>query len=294
LDDYLDSKLEFPHLNLSEANTNTTTLAGKPAYKLVYNYLLPASLGYTSESGLRKEMEIGTIINGRVYQATYSAHPDRFLQNLPIIQRMLDTLKIVPTDNPPASPSVNDVDFLTYENSTFGIKMRYPSNWLPTDELSLGNISFALPDDQPGLFDYMRPQDELPEVLDAVLSVEVIPLPYSYTVSESAFLDEYVPIWVSGKKENLTNFNLTKSRATTLDDSPAQILEFTYSVSPNLEHKALSIIAVENNILYHITYQPLGTTSHYTTLYYNNLPFVRKMIESFEISDAEGMSEKSF
>ena len=215
MDDYLGSKLEFPYLNLSEANTNTTTLAGRPAYKLVHYDLIPESLGYTSESGLRKVMEIGTIINGSVYQATYSTSPDRFSQNLPTIQKMLDTLEIIPTNQPPSSPSVNDVEFLTYENSTFGIRMQYPSNWLPTDEISSGNISFVLPDEesnQPGLFDFMRPQDELPEVLDAVLFVEVIPLPYSYNVSESAYIDEYVSIWVSGAKENLTNFNLTKSK----------------------------------------------------------------------------------
>jgi hypothetical protein len=39
---------------------------------------------------------------------------------------MLDTLEIVHTNKPPAPPSVNDKEFLTYENSTLGIKMQYP------------------------------------------------------------------------------------------------------------------------------------------------------------------------
>jgi hypothetical protein len=261
LNDYMASRLDFLNpFNLSESNTNTTTLVGRPAYKLVY-YELPSAY-----SGSLKVMEIGTIINGRVYQASYSTSPERFLQNLPIIERMLDTLEIVPTNKPPAPLSVNDVEFLTYENSTYGIKVQYPSNWIPTDDLGLGNISFVLPDeeyDQPGLFDFMRPQEELPEILDAELFVEVIPLPYSYDVSESAYIDEYVPIWLSGVKENLTDFNLIKSRATTLDDSPAQILEYSYSDEASVKQRALSIFAVENNIFYHIRYQPLGTTSYY-------------------------------
>jgi hypothetical protein len=94
---------------------------------------------------------------------------------------------------------------------------------------------------------------------------------------------------VSEVKENLTNFNLTKSRATTLDDSPAQILEFTYSDEASLEQRALSIFAVEDNIFYHIRYQPLGTTS-----YYDNIPIIRKMIESVEIVDTKGLLQEIF
>jgi hypothetical protein len=81
---------------------------------------------------------------------------------------------------------------------------------------------------------------------------------------------------VSGVKENLTNFNLTKSRATTLDDSPAQILEFTYSDEASVKQRALSIFAVENNILYHIRYQPLDIL----TSYFDIVPIIQKMIKS--------------
>jgi hypothetical protein len=277
LDDYLESRLEYLNpLNLSESNTNTTTLAGRPAYRLVY-YEVPFSIDS------RKVMEVGTIINGRVYQASYSTSPDRFLQNLPVIQRMLDTLQIVPTNNPPAPPSVNNVEFLTYENSTFGINIQYPSNWISTNEVGLGNISFVLPKDiQPGLFDFMRSKEQLPEYED-VFFVEIIPL--TYAVSESAFLDEFIPMWLSSMKDSLTDFNLTESGATTLDDSPAQILEYSYAyeVLPSIKQKALSIFAVEDNILYRIGYQPWSTTS-----YYDNIPVIRKMIESFEILEEKG------
>ena len=93
-------------------------------------------------------------------------------------------------------------------------------------------------------------------------------------------------MWVSGAKENLTNFNLTKSTATTLDDSPAQSLEYTYADKeiPDLESKGLSIFAMEDNVLYHIGFEPFDITS-----YYDNLPIVRKMIESFEILDKNGI-----
>ena|SRR5215207_10507402 len=84
----VDSRVDFLHLlNISESNTNTTTLAGRPAYRLVYH-----ELPFSNES--RKVMELGTIINGRVYQASFSTILERFLQNLPIIQRILDTLEL--------------------------------------------------------------------------------------------------------------------------------------------------------------------------------------------------------
>ena len=155
-------------------------------------------------------MELGTIIDGRVYQAKYSTSPERFLQNLPVIQRILDTLEIVPTNKPPAPPSVNDREFLTYENSTLGIKMQYP----------LG--SQILAEDVPYDVGFRLPDEEFPESSYDVLYVKATPLPYAYNVSKSAFIDEYVPIWVSGAKEGLRDFNLTKSKVTTLDDTPAQ------------------------------------------------------------------------
>ena len=131
-------------------------------------------------------------------------------------------------------------------------------------------IGFALP-------------DEVSDLFYDTLFVEVIPLPYA--VSESAFIDEYVPIWVSWAKGNLTNFNLTKSTATTLDDSPAQRLEYTYLDKDALAlTRELRIFAVEDNILYHIGYEPRSLSS-----YYDHILIIQKMIESFEILDTKRM-----
>ena len=181
---------------------------------------------------------------------------------------MIQSFELVPTDKPPSPPSVNDLEFLTYENSTYGIRIQYPSNWKPIDDVGLGNISFGLPDEE------SNPQG---------LFVGVVPLPYA--VSESVFLDEYIPIWLSSMKDNLTNFSLIKSKAYALDDSPAQRLEYSYTDewSPSLEQKALSIFAVENNILYQVGYQPT------TTSYFDNIPIIWKMIESFEILEEKAI-----
>jgi hypothetical protein len=249
-------------LDIIELNTSSS-LGGRPAFKYVLSYL---------ENDIKqKYLQIGTIISGKVYYIYFSAPEQKFSQYLPIIEKMIDSVEIVPTDEPPAPSSVNKaVKFLTYENSTLGIKMQYPSNSKLVDDVPNGT-GFALP-------------DGVSESLYDILFVEVIPLPYA--VSESAYIDKYVPIWVSWAKENLTNFNLTKSRATTLDDSPAQRLEFTYADedTPAVELRALSIFAVEDNILYHIGYRESDSFS-----YSDHIPIIQKMIESFEILDAKGI-----
>ncbi|CAN5295149.1 hypothetical protein BH18THE2_BH18THE2_40300 [soil metagenome] len=271
LDDYLDSRLDFSApLNLSESNTNTTTLAGRPAYKLVY-YEVP----FSNDS--RKVMELGTIINGRVYEARYSTSPDRFLQNLPIIQRMLDTLEIVPTNKPPVPPSVNDREFLTYENSTLGIKIQYPSG------------SQILVEDVPYDVGFRLPDEEFPESSYDTLFIEVYPLPLPNRQSQSMSIDTYIPSWISWAKENLSNFNLSNSKATTLEDSPAQLLVYTYA-DPDLgELKGVTVLAIENNILYTIGYESIISSA-----YYDHIPIIQKMIASFEILDTKGMPKEIF
>jgi hypothetical protein len=68
-------------------------------------------------------------------------------------------------------------------------------------------------------------------------------------------------------------------------------LEFTYAYknTPAVEERALDIFAVEDNILYRIRYQPWSATS-----YHDNIPIIRKMIESVEILDTKGMSPEIF
>lgn len=82
----------------------------------------------------------------------------------------------------------------------------------------------------------------------------------------------------------MANFNLVKSTATTLDDNPAQKLEYTYADKdmPVLDFKDLSIFAIQDNILYHIGYE-----SRISSTYYEHIPIVQRMIDSFEMKTNE-------
>jgi hypothetical protein len=73
------------NFNVIESGTNTT-LAGYPAYKIVWNETI-------DETDL-KVMEMGTIVRGDVYVVEYRAEPGRYPIFLAIVQHMINSLKI--------------------------------------------------------------------------------------------------------------------------------------------------------------------------------------------------------
>jgi eukaryotic-like serine/threonine-protein kinase len=76
------------HTNkLLELSTNSSILAGKPAYTLIGTYQDPSA-------GLQKLMEIGTIIGDKAYSVQYIADAPRYTDYLPTVQKMIDSLAI--------------------------------------------------------------------------------------------------------------------------------------------------------------------------------------------------------
>jgi hypothetical protein len=77
---------KFIDFNLIESSTNSS-LAGEPAYKLVFTDL-KHDINF-------KSMEIGTIIGNKVYTVTYTAgEKELYSYYLPTVQKMIDSLKI--------------------------------------------------------------------------------------------------------------------------------------------------------------------------------------------------------
>jgi hypothetical protein len=95
---------------------------------------------------------------------------------------------------------------------------------------------------------------------------------------ESPSIDAYTSALISLLRENLTNFNLLESNAATLDDNLAHELKYTYEKEWGINYKVMSLFTIKNNILYHIGYESLASSS-----YYDNLLIVLKILESFEI-----------
>ena len=79
----------FPDFNLIEASaSNNNTLAGFPAYEIVWTYKHPTY-------GMRKLVEFGTVVNGsKGYFVDYAASADKFSKYLPVAQAMTNSFKI--------------------------------------------------------------------------------------------------------------------------------------------------------------------------------------------------------
>jgi eukaryotic-like serine/threonine-protein kinase len=86
-----DYEAGLKEFKVIESDTNSSILAGKPAYKLVF----------TDEEDeiYYKTMDIGTIIGDKVYSLSYVAQREQYSDYLPTVQKMINSLKIMTTSN---------------------------------------------------------------------------------------------------------------------------------------------------------------------------------------------------
>jgi hypothetical protein len=88
--DYENKPSYFHAFKLLELSTNSSILAGKPAYTLIGTY-------QDRSAGLQKLMEIGTIIGDKAYSVQYIADAPKYSDYLPTVQKMIDWLVIKKT-----------------------------------------------------------------------------------------------------------------------------------------------------------------------------------------------------
>lgn len=99
----------FTLMNYKLIEVNDTLLSGFPAKRSVYSYLGD----YSDESEIIKVLEIVTIPGNRAYTVTYDSPILEFDDLLPIVKKIVESLKI--TDMPPCN-------FVENENFTGGGK----------------------------------------------------------------------------------------------------------------------------------------------------------------------------
>ena len=92
INQYLDRSLAhknstgFPGFNLIESNTNNRRLANNLAYTIVWTYTHPTY-------GMRKSIEIATILEGRGYFLDYTAATTNFSKFLPVAEKMIESFQ---------------------------------------------------------------------------------------------------------------------------------------------------------------------------------------------------------
>lgn len=148
-------------------------------------------------------------------------------------------------------------NFLTYQNSTYGITIQYPAGWLIHEshgEVPHGIVLFRTP----------------LETTFASLNV------YGGDLLPYLSFQQYVDGTIYQLRNQFQNFNLIESSPTSLDGYQAQKLIYTTSVAPdNTSMEGMSILTIKDDREYIITY--VTQTIDFQTY----LPTIQKMIDSF-------------
>jgi hypothetical protein len=251
LDEYTDVTVNLysaTNFDLVESDT-TTTLAGNPAHKAIFEY---RTKGEGNESKL---LQIWTVKGSKAYRITFQADPERYSEILPIAQKMIDSFKIS--------------DFLLYENPTIGIKMEYPIDWQEKKAQGGDNVTFISP--PPSNFD----------MHSANVTITTKGLSKNITLEQYA-----ADIFINGLKKN-TEFKIVEETPTTIGgNNTAYKIVYTTKDGTTKDGttkdgqevlKVMVVLTIKDDKVYLIEYRSeVGTYSNY-------LAKVQKMIDSIEI-----------
>jgi eukaryotic-like serine/threonine-protein kinase len=144
--------------------------------------------------------------------------------------------------------------FNTYNNPTFGIKMQYPSDW--------GRLDLSFLENDSADIDFY-PLGDTSGVKNVKIQVKTLPL-------QNMTLDEYTTVQINSIEEQLL-----ESNATTLTDNNIPAHKIVFINTEGL--KTMQIWALKDDKSYTITYVAEESD------YFNQLPLVQRMIDSFQI-----------
>jgi eukaryotic-like serine/threonine-protein kinase len=151
-------------------------------------------------------------------------------------------------------------NFLTYENSTLGIKMQYPSSW--TKQTAGHGATFVL------LSNSEKNSEQFMAKLNATSITGFPP-----NVPLKALADRVV----DGYKHFLRNFKIESYANTTVVGNNGIKIVYTYTDSKNNGFKATDIALIKDDRLYVIQYYVEASK------YQIYLPILQKMIDSFQM-----------
>jgi eukaryotic-like serine/threonine-protein kinase len=160
----------------------------------------------------------------------------------------------------------NESNFVTYENPSYGIRIRYPADWQKTEHINANRF----------WVDFMSPFKNNPNTFPAIVSVSVEDLNHGITTT-----NEYVNGILNRAKQSLSDFQINESNhnANIAGTSAYKIVYSFLSQDPAVQahFQSMNIWSVRDNKVYGISY------TEAKSLYATYLPTVQKMIDSFEI-----------
>ena len=157
-------------------------------------------------------------------------------------------------------PATTQSLFLTYASPTLGIEMQYPSNWKKLEHTN--SVKFLSP--------LEGPSDRFREGLG------IIAFPVNNNDNRLS-IDRIALETINIYREQLQDFQLIKSKASTFDDNPSHVLVYTYTNPNSIKIKAMDVGILDGNKICVVSFY--AELSKYPTY----LPTIQKMIDSLEI-----------
>ena len=159
------------------------------------------------------------------------------------------------------SPTSNNNNFLTYQDSTLGIKLDYPAGW--THELHAAS-----------LVTFLATLESDSNTYPAGLGVKV----QHMTSSKNISLNEITKVQIKNLTQDHPDFKLIESTDYKLGGNNAHKIVFTATDNKKNERKAMQIWTLRGDNAYLITYKAEpGKYSRY-------LPIIQKMVDSFQFT----------
>jgi hypothetical protein len=188
-----------------------------------------------------------------------------FGYDLAIAPHLVSSFAQAPVQN--TTTNGTDGGMSVYQNTTYGVKMRYPSGW----QVAQFNNSAASPTKL--VAGFLSPigvqsiTDRIPE--NILVAVENLS-------SRDMGLAPYTTLQLSLLSEGTQGFNLVESLPTTIARNPAHQVVYTETLE-QLKLKKMQVWTVKDGMAYLIIYAADEAD------YSSQLPTVKKMLGSFEI-----------
>jgi hypothetical protein len=188
-----------------------------------------------------------------------------FGYDVAIAQPLVSSFAQAPVQN--TTTNGTDGGTLVYQNTTYGVKMQYPSGW----QVAQFNNSAANPTKL--VVGFLSPigvqsiTDRIPE--NILVAVENLS-------SRNMGLAPYTTLQLSLLSEGTQGFNLVESLPTTIANNPAHQIVYTQPFD-QLKLKKMQVWTVKDGMAYLIIYAADEAD------YSSQLPTVKKMLDSFEI-----------
>jgi hypothetical protein len=205
--------------------------------------------------------------------------------------------KTTTTTTPPSSiinPSKVEItttttNFLTYQNSTYGIKVQYPSDWLYK-----GSVNTPISSNNNGSqLQHIVTFIPLVRTIHALVAIGTVNLPRIFQSIRINNISLFAPFIIKGLEQSTPSFQLIESHTTTIGTAAGAgggsssstaasataipAFKIVYTASGPV-YKVMAVFTIKGDKVFFISY-----ITGSETVYSSYLPIAQKMIDSFQL-----------